>query len=620
MKKTELCRLGYRSMRAVVSHLTLPSVVRFVAVWLYDGVSFGLTAPLLQKLLDAVTASAGTGAGFISVLGFGLLYAAAETSRWVSVYLYNVVYAETFRCGISQTMTEEMNRKTGRLEPVCFDDPKTLDIIDKASKCLRSLFGIFDIVLRILLSRLVPLGIIVVYLYSLDPILCLLPLLTALPIAFTELAGVGFYTRFEERAAPLRREAEAYLGYAGSREAAKETRTLGAVPYFRALYESVLTAMNRELYRADGKRAGLTLCGGLISLFGFGASLFLLIRLTAAGTIGLGAFAAVFASLNRIFSLMEALVIYDFARLIRELPTAQAYFDFMALPERNGSGETPGIAEGIRAEHIRFRYPGRDADAVADVSFEIRAGETLAIVGENGSGKSTLVKLLLGLYLPQEGRITYDGHDISAYSGASLVRNTSAVFQDFQRYKLSLKDNAAISDLERAERVCGFADTPERLLKISPSDAVTREITASLASLGVDTADAGRFPDGVETVLAREFGGIDLSGGQWQKVAIARGLFRRHTLIALDEPTAAIDPLEETRLYRRFAEISRGKTALLVTHRLGSVWIADRILVMDKGRIVQEGRHEELMRVPGRYREMWEAQAAWYQSETADAT
>jgi len=228
---------------------------------------------------------------------------------------------------------------------------------------------------------------------------------------------------------------------------------------------------------------------------------------------------------------------------------------------------------------------------------QVKAGETIAIVGENGAGKTTLVKLMTGIYLPAEGDVKIGGIDTSKISPQFLYSGISGVFQKYQRYKITLEENITISSMEYKENEKLKVDL-ERA--ISKSDLII---------------DEEKFPKGYETMLSREFDGVDLSGGQWQRIAIARGFYRGHNMIVLDEPTAAIDPVEETKIYRKFAEMSKGKTSIIVTHRLGSAKIANRIIVMDNGKISEIGTHEELMEKKGKYAQMYEAQSKWYAEE-----
>ncbi len=271
--------------------------------------------------------------------------------------------------------------------------------------------------------------------------------------------------------------------------------------------------------------------------------------------------------------------------------TIKNYLSFMEIPERKGEETLIESDWDINLEGVAFSYPLSDHLAVKNVSFTIKNSETVAIVGENGSGKTTIVRLITGLYLPDEGMVLYGDEDIRNISVKSLFMKTSGVFQKFQKYQLTLRENVAISDVDK--------------------EPVNDELDRISAMSGLDVSDSS-LERGYDTMLSREFDGVDLSGGQWQRIAIARGFYRSHDLIVLDEPTASIDPLEETKIYKRFAEISKDKTAIIVTHRLGSVKLADRIIVMDKGEVADIGSHTELISRCDKYRVMWDAQAQYY--------
>jgi len=261
--------------------------------------------------------------------------------------------------------------------------------------------------------------------------------------------------------------------------------------------------------------------------------------------------------------------------------------------QRNSHGRsfpTP-LTQEIRAEDLWFTYPGADRPAIAGVSFTIRAGETVALVGENGAGKTTLVKLLLGLYRPDRGRILFDGVPADEIDPRSRFAAMSAIFQDFLRYALTLRENLAASNL-------GALRDDARL-------------QGAVSAAGLDDLLA-RLPQGLDTLLGPEVGGVDLSGGEWQRVALARSLLREAQVLILDEPTAALDPLAELALFERFAELARGRTTLLISHRLGMARLANRILVLEGGRLVEEGSHSDLVRRGGRYAQLFAAQARWY--------
>lgn len=314
-----------------------------------------------------------------------------------------------------------------------------------------------------------------------------------------------------------------------------------------------------------------------------------LVQAAISGEISVGAFAAVFSSISLVFSVMEAIIIRNLGVVSHNIGQAKNFLSFLKLPESKGEIKQIDVSQGIEMRNVCFRYPGSDYYALENINLSIAPGETIAIVGENGAGKSTLIKLLAGIYRPTEGEVNIGGESTKAVQPSCYYRFMSAAFQKFQRYKLSLRDNVEISDFNQKER-----DTEEVL------NSMDLYVEPNI------------FSEGMETILSSEFDGVDISGGLWQRIAIARALYRKCAIIFLDEPTAAIDPIEESKVYKQFSLLSQNKMAIIITHRLGSAKIADRILVMDKGQIIETGTHEELINQNGKYAMMYQLQAGWY--------
>jgi ATP-binding cassette subfamily B protein len=262
--------------------------------------------------------------------------------------------------------------------------------------------------------------------------------------------------------------------------------------------------------------------------------------------------------------------------------------------QRSRAHELPaaGALEELQADGIGFRYPGAEHDAVAGVSIRIGRGETVALVGENGSGKTTTAKLLAGLFEPTAGRVLWNGADARSLDAGSLRGQIGVVFQDFVHYQLSARENIGLGDST------AVADT---------------ERVAEAARRGGIHEYLEQLPQGYETLLGKEFvGGHDLSGGQWQRIGLARAFFRDAVLLVLDEPTASMDARSEHEIFERVQDLARGKSLLLISHRFSTVRSADRIYVLDAGRVVEQGSHDELMALDGLYAEMFRLQASAY--------
>ncbi|MBV9132796.1 MAG: ABC transporter ATP-binding protein, partial [Chloroflexi bacterium] len=250
------------------------------------------------------------------------------------------------------------------------------------------------------------------------------------------------------------------------------------------------------------------------------------------------------------------------------------------------------IEQGIEFRNVTYTYEGKDQPAIDNVSFTIRKGETVAIVGHNGAGKTTLVKLLARLYDPQEGQILIDGHDVREYDPDALRNEFGVLFQDYVSYQFSARENIGVGRIER----------------LDDATAITDAATKSGASTVIEG-----LPQGYETVLGKWFeGGVNLSGGEWQKVALGRAFMREAQILILDEPSAALDARAEYELFSRLQELAHGRTAIFISHRFSTVRRADRILVFEEGRLIESGTHEELVALGGRYAELFNLQAASY--------
>jgi ATP-binding cassette subfamily B protein len=248
--------------------------------------------------------------------------------------------------------------------------------------------------------------------------------------------------------------------------------------------------------------------------------------------------------------------------------------------------------QGFTFENVGFRYHNSETWANRHISFTLHAGEKLALVGENGAGKTTLVKLLARLYDPTEGRILLDGIDLREYDIKDLRHNIGIIFQDYLRYQMSFAQNIAVGNIDEQNN---------------------RQLIEQSAEKSLANLLANKLPQQYDQALGRRFNnGVELSGGEWQKVALARAYMKEAQLLILDEPTSALDARAEYEVFQRFAELTKGKSAVLISHRFSTVRMADRILVLDKGEQIETGSHEELLEKDGRYAELFQLQAMGY--------
>jgi ATP-binding cassette subfamily B protein len=544
-----------------------------------------------QRLFDAVSDVIINGESLTKAYFTIIIAGSVFIIREIEEGFFNFIFSAVVFNKPKREMMKMLHEKMARIDPVYFETPKLYDSMEKADSGASSIIGIVvNTIINI--SIYAPYFIFMsFYLHNLQPYLIWIIVLGFIPTLISQAVKTGITAKFEDKAAPVKREYDYYGKTITDRIYYKETRKLGAYKFFLTrLLDSIKRLGNAEWDR--NKLINLIeLSTNLVTAGGFAGALYMLVIALISGDITAGAFAAVLATIGKLFEWIRDLIKEGVGDLAVDLGKARNFIRFMELPERGGFEATPDFNKDIIAENVSFTYPNGKQKSVDNISLKIKAGETIAVVGANGAGKTTLVRLLTGLYMPTSGKVNLNGMNTSKVNSKSLFNGISGVFQHFQRYQMTLDENIQISD---------FSSDGETDLVLSES--------------GVDFENADTFPSGKDTMLSREFDGVDLSGGQWQRIAIARGLYKRHNIIVLDEPTAAIDPIEESRIYRKFVDISKNKTAIIVTHRLGSTKIADRVIVMDKGKIVNIGSHDELLQNCSLYAEMYNAQAVWYEN------
>ncbi len=395
---------------------------------------------------------------------------------------------------------------------------------------------------------------------------------------------------------PERRELD-YLRYIGaSNETAKEIKIFGLEGFLSERFKNISDRYFKVNRRLAVRRAAW---GTLLSTLGtasYYVAYAFVIWMAVAGWITVGTLTFLAGSFSRLQSLLQGIV-GRFSRIGETALYLQDFFDFLALrplsDAHSGKRKVPRpMQQGFTFENVGFAYPGSEQFALRHLSFTLRPGEKLALVGENGAGKTTIVKLLAHLYEPTEGRILLDGIDLCEYDPEDLRREIGVIFQDYVRFMFTAAENIAVGNIEEKQNRPRIENSAQKSL----ADAVVEQL-----------------PQKYEQMLGKRFsGGVELSGGQWQKVALARAYMRNAQLIILDEPTAALDARAEHEVFVRFAELMKGKAAVLISHRFSTVRMADRILFLENGQMLELGTHEELMAKGGKYSELFKLQAKGY--------
>ncbi len=530
-----------------------------------------------------------------AMLGWLALWAAVTLAETGIQTWTRMILLERLKQEMEDRLLEQLQVKSRSLRLEVFERADFHDLLRRAQEAATPGFflNLFGEIRTVFTGTLTAVSVaVVVGLW--DPLLLVAILLVSLP---PPLAGMvhnshEFYLhRAQTQSQRLRGYLERTLT---GRDAAKEVRVFGLGPTLIGWWEHLYWRVADLIYRHRRRHYAIGGALSAFSLLGLAAGVGWSAWAVLEGGLSAGQFAAMIVALRQVrFSVAHLVNRMGFLS-IRLLNIADLFIYLDLGPEEPPEGKDIGALSRtpISARNLCFRYPQADRPVLEEVTFTILPGERVALVGANGSGKTTLVKILLGLFRPTAGELRYGDLEAERVNGIRLRDQSAAVFQDYTRFAFPLGENIGFG---RSERM-GEPGEIERAAHQGGADAV-----------------AGRLPEGYDTLLTREFeGGTELSGGEWQRVAISRGFMREGDFVVLDEPTASLDPQAEADVFRRFLSMAGGRTTIVVSHRLGSARLCDRILVLEEGRLIENGTHDELVSRGGEYARMWALQAGWY--------
>jgi ATP-binding cassette subfamily B protein len=488
----------------------------------------------------------------------------------------------------------QVMKHAAELDLIAYEDPVFYDRLERARVQATDRLGMIQQIGRLIQLAITTVTLsVTIIVYS--PWLMVLLIAGVLPAFLGEshFAFLGYAKNF--RQTPVRRQLDYLRQVGGSKEAAKELKLFGLSQFLTQRFTKLSDGIYEENIALSRRKliAGAFL--SVVAFVGYYSAYVFVIWRTVTGVYDLGlwyllsgAIQQASANIQQIFSTVsgiadQALFLTDLLAFFDMQPTIQSKPDALPAPRP--------IVRGFEFRNVSFRYPGSSRLVLDGLNFHLHPGERVALIGENGEGKTTIVKLITRLYDPTEGQVLLDGVDLKEYRLEDLYREIGVIFQDFMRYEMTARENIAVGRIEEIDDLAML----EAAARKSLADAV-------IAKIG-----------GYDQMLGRRFEtGVDLSGGEWQKVALARAYLRDAQLLILDEPTAALDARSEFEVFQRFAELTAGKMALFISHRFSTVRMADRIVVLANGKIAEEGSHDQLARLGGRYKEMFELQAASY--------
>ncbi len=489
----------------------------------------------------------------------------------------------------------EVMRKAASLDVTVYEDPVFYDRLERARVQATDRLVMIQQMGRFIQQTVTAIAFSAVLCWY-SPLLLLLLVVGVIPAFLGEshFAFLLYAKNFHQT--PIRRQMDYLRQVGGSKEAAKELKLFNLSGYLTERFKKHSQQIYDEDVALNRRRLFWTGLLAILAQLGYYAAYVLSIYRTIRGVYTIGDFALITSAIMQAMSNIQQMFstasgVADQALFLTDL---LAFFEMKPRVESkaNGLRAPRPITRGFEFRNVSFVYPGTTRRVLQNFNFTLTPGERIALIGENGQGKTTVVKLITRLYDPTEGEILLDGVDLREYDLDDLHSEIGVIFQDFMRYEMTARENIALGRVEKEH---------------------TQEEIAYAAEKSMAGDVVAKLRGGYDQVLGRRFeGGVDLSGGEWQKIALARAYLRDAQMLILDEPTASLDARSEFEVFERFAELTYGKMALLISHRFSTVRMADRIVVLEGGRLVEEGTHTQLMALEGRYASMFEMQASSY--------
>lgn len=524
-----------------------------------------------------------------SLICFCMILAVFVLSEVANSIFYSCMVRIDFQTG--QQLQIELGEKGTRLSMICYENTETNNMLKRAKNCIeQERFSDLSLSVFNILAEFLKVNGTLLVLAGFHPVLVGISLLSVFPYLIVRLVrGKEFYELKRYQAAGERRRNYLYHLF-GDKQAVKELRIFEIEDYIEQKMYAARDNMKQEVWNFKKRDMRSLLICEIFCKSGYLLSIFSTILLLLHQVLDVGMMAAALAAFTS-FQTAAKYFLVSLGRIPECAAFVKDYYDFMDMEEaEKGTEKLCSDFDSIKVKQLSFSYPGRKTPAVSNLSFTIKRNEVVAIVGNNGSGKTTLVKLLTGLYQAQKGQIYYGRQNLRSLDPEEFYKQISFVSQDFIKYKLTVRENIGIGDWKQMEN--------------------TDKIYMLLHQVGLETFISQAS---VNQLLGNEFGGRELSVGQWQKLAIARGMMKDSSVIFLDEPTAALDPLMETKVLKMFLKIAREKTAIIVSHRIGICKEVDKIIVMKEGKIAEIGNHEELLAEKGEYYRLYTMQQKWYE-------